>query len=90
MEESQIPSKSFRSEQIADTALLVTGNGRPPQSKLEQRFEGMVHDEALKPLLPTITGVVRFNPSERISVSQALELLRLRDREARRSPSGER
>ena len=47
----------------------------PPQSKLEQKFDRRIHDETLKPLLPVIQGLMRFRPSDRISISQALDMV---------------
>jgi hypothetical protein len=46
----------------------------PPRSKLEQKFDRRIHDETLKPLLPVIQGLMRFRPSDRISISQALDM----------------
>jgi hypothetical protein len=47
----------------------------PPRSKLEQKFDRRIHDETLKPLLPVIQGLMRFRPSDRISISQALDMV---------------
>lgn len=47
-------------------------------SSLEKRFEDLVEDPLdppLRPLLPVIQGLMRFRPSDRLSPSQALELL---------------
>jgi serine/threonine-protein kinase SRPK3 len=43
---------------------------------LEQKFHEKVSDETLKPLLQVIQGLMRFIPSDRISASQALDLLK--------------
>ena len=47
----------------------------PPRSKLETDFDE-IHEETLKPLLPVIQGLMRFRPSDRISLSQALDMVR--------------
>jgi hypothetical protein len=47
-------------------------------SWLEQQFDNLVEDPRdppLRPLLPVIKGLMRFRPSDRLSASQALELL---------------
>lgn len=44
-------------------------------TKLEKRFAKKVHHPMLQPLLPVIQGLMRFLPSNRISVEEALELL---------------
>jgi hypothetical protein len=49
-------------------------NGPPVRSKLEQEFDQSIHEETLKPLLPVIQGLMRFRPSDRISISQALDM----------------
>ena len=49
-------------------------NGPPARSKLEQEFDQSIHEETLKPLLPVIQGLMRFRPSDRISISQALDM----------------
>lgn len=43
---------------------------------LEQKFAAKVSERTLKPLLPIIQGLMRFRPSDRISASQALDMLR--------------
>ncbi|KAK9242163.1 kinase-like domain-protein [Lipomyces tetrasporus] len=53
-----------------------TRNGQLLQSKLEQKFHERVHEQTLKALLPVIQGLMRFMPSDRISASQALDLIR--------------
>ncbi|KAK9426952.1 kinase-like protein [Lipomyces doorenjongii] len=58
------------------TKLSLLGNGQLSQSKLEQKFDIRVHEQTLKPLLPVIQGLMRFMPSDRISASQALDLIR--------------
>ncbi|KAI9676538.1 MAG: hypothetical protein M1817_000697 [Caeruleum heppii] len=45
-------------------------------SRLERRFEERVHEAELKILLPVIRGLTRFSPSDRISASQALDLIK--------------
>ncbi len=57
------------------TELIISGDGRSSRSKLEERFEKDVQDPSLKPLLPVIKGLMRMLPSDRISASQALDLL---------------
>ena len=44
--------------------------------KLKRIFDERVQEESLKPLLPLIQGLMRFRPSDRISVSQALDLVK--------------
>lgn len=47
-------------------------------SELEKRFEGLLEnpeDPPLRPLLLIVQGLMRFRPSDRLSASQALELL---------------
>jgi hypothetical protein len=48
----------------------------PPRSRLEKYFDNRIHEETLKPLLPVIQGLMRFRPSDRISLSQALDMVR--------------
>lgn len=43
--------------------------------KLECRFLDLVLEPDLAPLLPIIRELLRFRPGERISASEALELL---------------
>ena len=43
--------------------------------KLEQKFAEVVHSPKLKPLLQVIQGLMRFLPSSRISIDEALALL---------------
>jgi serine/threonine-protein kinase SRPK3 len=43
---------------------------------LEGKFDEKVQEERLKPLLPVIQGLMRFRPSDRISISQALDIIR--------------
>ena len=47
------------------------------RSKLEKKFDERIHEQSLKPLLPVIQGLMRFRPSDRISASQALDLITL-------------
>ena len=42
--------------------------------RLKRKFHKRVQEESLKPLLPLIQGLMRFRPSDRISISQALDL----------------
>jgi len=51
-------------------------NGQLSGSRLEQRFDEQVHEPELKVLLPVMKGLTRFLPSDRISASQALDLIR--------------
>jgi len=44
------------------------------ESRLVHRFKG-VHEAELKVLLPVIQGLTRFLPSDRISASQALNMI---------------
>jgi serine/threonine-protein kinase SRPK3 len=53
----------------------VGENWQHPEFRLEQRFEERVHEPELKGLLPVIKGLTRFLPSDRISASQALDLI---------------
>ena len=57
------------------TELNSLGNGQLLRSRVEQQFDERVHDQALKPLLPVIQGLMRFMPEDRISASQALDLI---------------
>ncbi len=50
--------------------------GKRSGSTLEQRFDEQVSEPELKVLLPVIKGLTRFLPSDRISASQALDLIR--------------
>jgi hypothetical protein len=50
--------------------------GPTPRLILEQYFDNRIHEESLKPLLPVIQGLMRFRPSDRISLSQALDMVR--------------
>ncbi|KAL6713257.1 hypothetical protein ACLMJK_008722 [Lecanora helva] len=43
---------------------------------LAAMFDEKVQDEILKPLLPVIQGLMKFRPSDRITIPQALELVR--------------
>ena len=45
-------------------------------SKMKGKFDERVHEDSLKPLLPIIQGLMRFRPSDRISISHALDLIR--------------
>ena len=51
--------------------------GEDESDKLDQRFEAAVHEASLKPLLPIIQGLLRYVPSERMSTSEALDLIRI-------------
>lgn len=51
-------------------------NGHLLGSRLEQKFNGHIHGPELKVFLPVIKGLTRFLPSDRISASQALDLIR--------------
>ena len=51
-------------------------NGQLSGSRLERRFDELVHEPELKGLLPVIKGLTRFLPSDRISASEALDLIR--------------
>jgi serine/threonine-protein kinase SRPK3 len=51
-------------------------NGQLSGSRLEQKFDEHVHEPELKVLLLVIRGLTRFLPSDRISASQALDLIR--------------
>ena len=44
-------------------------------SKLERRFRVDVHDDSLKPLCEVIKGLMRLLPSDRMSLSRALQLV---------------
>lgn len=46
------------------------------RSRLEQDFDEHVHEPELKALLPVIEGLTKFLPSDRISASQALDLIK--------------
>ncbi|KAK3296451.1 kinase-like domain-containing protein [Chaetomium fimeti] len=47
----------------------------PAQSKLEETFTKKVTEPGLAPLLPVISGLMRFRPRDRISADEALALL---------------
>jgi serine/threonine-protein kinase SRPK3 len=51
-------------------------NRQLSRSRLEERFDEHIHEPELKVLLPVIKGLTRFLPSDRISASQALDLIR--------------
>ena len=51
-------------------------NGQFSRSRLEQMFDEHAHEAELKVLLPVIKGLTSFLPSDRISASQALDLIR--------------
>ena len=52
-------------------------NGQFSGSRLEQTFDEHVHELELKVLLlPVMKGLTRFLPSDRVSASQALDLVR--------------
>ena len=53
--------------------------GQLLESKLERNFRENVHEPELKALLPVIKGLTRFLPSDRISASQALDLIKGHD-----------
>lgn len=58
------------------TSRYLSGNSQSSPSKLERKFDEKVQDERLKSLLPVIQGLMRFKPSDRISISQALDLVK--------------
>jgi len=45
-------------------------------AELENKFNQNTVDPALAVLLPVIQGLMRFRPSDRLSASEALDLLR--------------
>ena len=47
-----------------------------PGSKLQRKFDEKVHEPELKALLPIIEGLTRLLPSDRISASQALDMIK--------------
>src|ERR1700722_14485804 len=53
--------------------------------RLERRFDEHIHEPELKVLLPVIKGLTRFLPSDRISASQALDLIRDKSANAQQS-----
>lgn len=58
--------------------MVPTGNAGTPW--LEKKFGNLADvqdplDPSLQPLLPVIKGLMRFRPSDRLSASQALELI---------------
>jgi hypothetical protein len=71
------------------TELNSLDHGQLSRPKLEQRFDERVHDQILKPLLPVIRGLMRFMPEDRISASEALDLITSDTSEDEYSPSGE-
>ena len=52
------------------------GNNQPSPSRLEQKFDNGVQEQSLKRMPPVIQGLMRLRPSDRISISQALDLVR--------------
>ena len=44
--------------------------------RLEKQFQEEIHDPELKNLLPVIQGLTKILPEDRMSASQALQLLR--------------
>ena len=48
---------------------------KPPKPILEQKFDERIRHQSLKQLLPVIQGLLRFRPLDRISASQALEMV---------------
>lgn len=44
--------------------------------RLERQFDKHVHEPELKALLPVMQGLTKLLPSDRISASQALQLIR--------------
>lgn len=44
--------------------------------RLERQFEGHIHERKLSGLCPVIQGLTKFLPSDRISASEALQLIR--------------
>lgn len=45
------------------------------ESRLERDFNRRIHDPSLQPLLPVMTGLMRFKPDDRLSAREALYLL---------------
>lgn len=73
------PEWQLKWEQLRLSArgdLELGENGQLSGSRLEQSFSEHVHEPELKVLLPVIKGLTRFLPSDRISVSQALDLIK--------------
>lgn len=69
------PSLVFSILSEADMMVPTVNIGTP---WLENRFDNLVQDPldtSLQPLLPVIKGLMRFRPSDRLSASQALELI---------------
>ncbi|RFU35315.1 hypothetical protein B7463_g1024, partial [Scytalidium lignicola] len=62
-------------------ATKLSENATSSKSKREQKFNEKVQKPALKHLLLVIKGLMRFRPSDRISASQALDLLRSEEHE---------
>lgn len=66
--------KQMRLDAEGDSALR--GNKLASGLTLEQRFDANINDPQLKALLPVIKGLTMLLPSDRISASEALELIR--------------
>jgi serine/threonine-protein kinase SRPK3 len=64
-------------------------NGELSELRLEQRFGEHIHEPELEVLLPVIKGLTRFLPSDRISASQALDLIRDKSANAQQSEASD-
>lgn len=53
----------------------IGASSSPQASKLQSKFHEKVHEPELMPLLPIISGLMRFLPSNRLTAAEALELL---------------
>ena len=50
--------------------------GQDSRSKLEREFDEKVQKQSIKFLLPALQGLMKFRPSDRISIAQALDFVR--------------
>lgn len=66
--------RQLRAENGGDFGLRE--EGKRPNSRLEVVFNQNVDDQELKGLLPVIKGLIVFSPADRISASDALDLIR--------------
>ena len=80
----QLLSGEFLTEQN------LLGMSSLSKSNLEQEFDEEVYNQALKPLLPVLRGLLRFLPEDRISASQAFDLLAPQSVRKRSPPRGKR
>ena len=72
------PGMHYLTFHIMSNKLISSGDRQSSKSKVEEMFDRRVENadkDTLKPLIRVIQGLMRFMPSDRISASQALQLL---------------